>query len=320
MLISPQDVTDRIRSGMVDSTTNHFDIEAETDTDGYSSIMLHVDKMEPAVTSRTTFIFECEGGDDEIANDADFNGWGILASNPRDNGEITTLSVDTKSGHVRGIQRGNGGEILQLSVDSSSGDRERTRRTHNILRATSKSHLEHNFTCGVDHKVDEHDGYFLDNHDHHHHHHHERSLSLFDDYLRHRGTNYSALNTGELAVKDTRAFKKKKPGFTINMLVAIDEDLIRKQGNRRSAIEYVNFLISSANVIFNDELNAHINVVKVEETKIFSNLSTLREGLKAMRQNYQGKFGVGDDVNLVHAILGRDIGGGIAFVGKMLLE
>jgi len=39
------------------------------------------------------------------------------------------------------------------------------------------------------------------------------------------------------------------------MVIAIDSDLITRQGSLRATIEYVNLLISSANIIYESELS-----------------------------------------------------------------
>ena len=79
-------------------------------------------------------------------------------------------------------------------------------------------------------------------------------------------------------------------------------------------MRYVNFLVNSANVVYEEEVDAHLNVVKVEEIDIFGKAKSLRDGLKILRPHYEGRVG-SSEVNLVHAMLGQDLGGGIAFIG-----
>lgn len=107
--------------------------------------------------------------------------------------------------------------------------------------------------------------------------------------------------------------------FHINMVIDIDAEFIEKQGGAQQAIEYVNFIVSAANIIFENELDAHLNVVRVQETTILDGVTSLRDALRTMRTFYSGQPNNIDEydeytVNLRHALLGRDIGGGIAFI------
>ena len=102
------------------------------------------------------------------------------------------MTVDTQSGQVRGLQRGNAHHgTRQFFMASATRLRERSGIRGSAegsvgptLRARSMPHLERNFTCGVDHKDLNHDHDDDDVHDpirDHAHDRHERKLSLFDD-------------------------------------------------------------------------------------------------------------------------------------------
>ena len=73
----------------------------------------------------------------------------------------------------------------------------------------------------------------------------------------------------------------------------------------------------------------HLNVVRVDEIDMLGGVSTLRDGLRELRLHYQGTVGINDEVegveqgvddgetiHLVHALFGKDIGGGIAFISE----
>ena len=106
-------------------------------------------------------------------------------------------------------------------------------------------------------------------------------------------------------------------GFEIDLIVDIDRDLIVQNGGLERAIEYVNFIVSTTNVILTKEFDLHLNVVQISETDIFDNLDggngTTRDALKKMRQTYQGTVGKNRGAHLRHALLGKELGGGIAF-------
>jgi len=117
--------------------------------------------------------------------------------------------------------------------------------------------------------------------------------------------------------------------YQINMLIAIDTDFINTHGSRQLAINYINYLISTANLIYEKEFDTHLNILKVEQVDIFQNanlirpgpkkVTELRDGLSIMRKHYEGTVGSvrgtnGETVNLVHALIGQEMGGGIAFI------
>ena len=58
----------------------------------------------------------------------------------------------------------------------------------------------------------------------------------------------------------------------------MDADLVDRLGGPRGVAEYVNFLIGAANLVFEEELGARLNVVRIEETDAFDGAATLRDG------------------------------------------
>ena len=111
-------------------------------------------------------------------------------------------------------------------------------------------------------------------------------------------------------------------GFTINVLIAVDSSFIKTHGSATEATKYINFLISHANAIYESEIDAHLNIVRVEEIDIMKRAKSLSDGLSMMRNHYEGTVRTrsgddGEQINLVHALLGQDIGGGIAFMDSV---
>ncbi|KAL7499778.1 hypothetical protein ACHAWT_007892, partial [Skeletonema menzelii] len=72
---------------------------------------------------------------------------------------------------------------------------------------------------------------------------------------------------------------------------------------------------STTNIILNNEYDLHLNVVQISETNIFDYLGfgTIRDALKLMRETYGGTVGKDKGAQLRHAMLGNELGGGIAF-------
>ena len=80
----------------------------------------------------------------------------------------------------------------------------------------------------------------------------------------------------------------------------------------------MNFLITVANAILENEVGVRLNAVHVQEVTYFGSAESLRDGLRLMREHYDQHFPA--DVQLRHALLGKYIGGGIAFIDAVCDE
>jgi len=310
LIAKDDDISDKLRNSIASDSTRHFDIEAESDGDaatGYSNLLLHLDKMTPAVTSKTVLHFRPTRH--TVSKDY-VKKLAILASSPGEDQDYTIMSVNTASGNIQGLQRGRDGETRQLSVGSSK----RSGVNQQTLRVRTVSHSKRNFTCGVGDKDSDHRDH---DHDHnlHHDHGHERMIPSF---LSSPASQESTQNQhNEKDIRHAPPGPESRHGaqyhFNINLVIAVDADFIRRQGGTKAAVEYINLLVCAANVIYEREIDVHLNVVRIEETNIFRNVDNLRDGLKAMRLHYEGTMD-GNGAHLVHAMLGEHIGGGIAFV------
>jgi len=244
------------------------------------------------------------------------NNLSILASDTsKSNEDFTVLSVNTQTGGVKGLQRlAHGGIIRQISTSDigvSQGDR---RLSSSLHSKTIPQKSDRKFTCGVDHTDEEqdHDRHRElhnnnDNNRHHHHHEHRRTLSIFD--------------TNEAPTSTPSNSQQGEEGFVLNILIAVDKHFILKNSNSTtSSTEYINLLISAVNTILGSEMNVRLNIVRVDEIDIMKDVDNLRDGLKELRLHYEGTVGIGKEeeggetIHLVHALLGQDIGGGIAFI------
>ncbi|KAL9178901.1 hypothetical protein ACHAXT_011874 [Thalassiosira profunda] len=302
LIAHDEDVAARLRIG----ATRHYDIEAESDDadDDHAPLLLHVDQVVSAVTSATTFQFHPrrQFRSRSIGDIATLCSGRSSVSPAEGNGEFTLMSVDKLSGDVAGLQRDGKGGTRTIS---SEGTR---------VKVRSVEHTARNFTCGAEHAD-------LHNHDHDHEH-YEHEQELFDGRVRGLVNDYHEERQFKVFDPDDHHLhradhSRKRPKFVINLLVLVDASFVDRQGNARAAVRYVDFLISAANAIF-DEVDARLNVVRMEETDIFQSreVKTLRDGLRIMRQQYKGIMGT-DEVDLVHAMLGEDMGGGIAFIDSV---
>lgn len=283
---------------------SHFDIEAKGENN--SAIMLHLTKLPSIITTDTEFVFHPgRVFERDMVNDL-----AILASDPDsdihdddddDSGGFTVLSVNLKSGDTRGLQRKKGGQIQQLSSPQKSHpDSSSDAAADSTTTSSSPLHgrmmaqqSDRKFSCGVDHA-------------HSTPHGHGNTPATKTSNLR------SATIPQAQAIETSMA--SDTTTFVINLVVAIDADFINIQGGTGPSVEYINWLISATNAILEPEVGARLKVVKIEETDVFESANELDDGLTAMKKNFAGT--IGGNKNLVHALLGRHIGGGIAYVGE----
>ncbi len=66
------------------------------------------------------------------------------------------------------------------------------------------------------------------------------------------------------------------------------------------------------------DISAPVNIIRIEETDFYDNIETTREALRARRlqgiKTSNSNNGYSERITLYHAMLGRYIGGGIAFI------
>ena len=275
----------------------------------------------------------------------------------RDENEFTVLSINTSSGSIKGLLRThNDGRIRRIisQVDiltsyansNNNSDGRQLESNNNTLHLQTVELLQSDreFNCGIDHTDDveefhiinrelgDHHHSYHSQHDHHHHHHdHDHHDSNERRKLTNNIFDEEAAFPSSASTNTNQNNNDKK--FIINILIAIDPSFITTQSSSTTtSVEYINFLISSVNAVLTPELNIHLNIIKVEEIDILQGVSELREGLKTLRMYYEGIVGstvvtnnYSDDgteketqtIHLVHALLGQDIGGGIAFINTI---
>jgi len=276
-----------------------FDIEAvevegpsgsRNDT---SDVMLHLDLMRPALTTKTELEFASgQPSPDTVGS------FSVLASGG-DHGDFTLASFNQASGELRGLQRSVHGDTKQITLGKSTS---RSSRSDTFLQVQAAAPPKGTFDCAVNHGDDHHHGHvsprqlnlFLegedsegegpdvgdDEHSDHNHLYEDHSHSHEEDGIQSSLFNIQDIEAG-LRNVGTIEEAKAVVGFRINIGIVVDAKFIETQGGVPEAIEYINFLISAANVVFKD-VDVHLNIVKVQEVDIFDSVSTLRDGLRCV--------------------------------------
>ena len=311
-----KDIAGVLRLG---GTSGRFDIEA-VEVGGPSGSrngttresMLHLDVMRPALTSKT----ECEFTSGQPSPDT-IGSYSVLASGG-DHGDFTLVSFNQDSGELRGLQRSFDGDTKKIALSASTSRSSRSDTFLQVeAAAPPKGTFDCAVNHGDDHhqghvsprqlnlflegedsegedpdaRNDEHSS-----HDHSHqeddvqsssfnlhdqdNEHHDHSHSQGEDGIRSSIFDTQDLGAGlrDVGITD-EAEAETVVGFRINISIVVDAKFIETQGGIPEAIEYINFLISAANVVFKD-VDAHLNIVKVQEVDIFDSVSTPRDGLR----------------------------------------
>ncbi|KAL9178932.1 hypothetical protein ACHAXT_011905 [Thalassiosira profunda] len=276
-----------------------FEVEADDDSPGGATLIVEeVQRM--AVTSETTYSFHESRQFDEkhITN------LSLLASNPKEVEGLTILSVNKATGDVRGLRRGRTGDAHTIFTNRDDGHRKLQ------MRRTSGEMPEKDWTCGAAHA---HDDYY---------HEHTRSSEghLFQNSEVMQDSTKNGARSGPASTvgKPGEWVSPTKYSFYVDISFDIDKAFIEKQGSAEAAVEYINVLISAANMVFESEVDAHLNVVSITETDIYDDLETAREALRTMRLTPRPNTADGGSkIILHHALLGRYLGGGIAFIDSV---
>ena len=335
-------LTDALSANTAARSTSYarrFAIEVDDESDtttninnGGGAILLVEEVHHPAITSETTFSFH----KDRQFDATKLKDITILASNPQDHdnsgasgGGLTVLSINKSTGEIKGFQRGGhvaGGEghvAHSITHDPNDRDRIRIRRMQGQEEVAMKD-----WSCDAVHPdytlEHENDGsvkrLFEDRLDHHHMHH---TTTEHGGHTRKSNIDINSSTSSTTPVRNTppQWTTPTKYAFNIDLSIDIDKSFISKQGSPEAAIEYIHVLISAANIILENEVDAHLNILSINEQTFYDTLTTTKEALRAQRLHPRPEYDKGGSRHkqmvLHHALLGRWLGGGIAFINSI---
>lgn len=91
-----------------------------------------------------------------------------------------------------------------------------------------------------------------------------------------------------------------------------------------NTINYVNALITAASSVYEREVDTHLHVLHIAKTTIYDGQTTTSGALDIMMNQYSNANAwhytdsvTGETPDLHHAILGRSLGGGVAYVSAI---
>ena len=285
-----------------------FEIEVDNNNDDIpNNPKLLVEEVhQMAITSQTTYNFH----KDRNFNRNNINNMQLLVSNPQDNNGLTIMSINN-NGQVRGFHRGiSGGSFHSITSHEDNGTGIHKLQMRRTLSEEYDMIAEKDWSCGAE--------------DHHHHtHNHEHDSDIkqpVEDTYDHEQFTKSIRDISRTHdTTSTYIESTTKYSHHVNLSIDIDKYFIEKQGSLENAIEYINVLISAANVVLQHEVDTRLNIVSITEQTFYDELSTTKEALKAQRMYPRPELESSDDSSIIlhHALLGRWLGGGIAFIDSI---
>jgi hypothetical protein len=150
-------------------------------------------------------------------------------------------------------------------------------------------------------------------HDHQHHDHsHDHSIESVMQTLSQqlRGTKINPLNK-------PRRLQSTSYNYQVDLYIEIDNAFVTKSGGTiNSALNYINSLVTAANQVYENEIDTHLNVAFVDLNSVYDLSTSTSDALSIMRTAYAASSWH-HPVDLHHALLGKGLGGGIAYVGVL---
>jgi len=160
----------------------------------------------------------------------------------------------------------------------------------------------------------------------HHHSHHDHGHSTGHSFeAGSRGESLSDIgkslrgsqNTlGQRALYYTDDYPKAYT-YQVNLYLEIDQAFEDNHGSFQAALDYIDLLVSAASVIYEKEIDTHLHVVHVQKTNRYDSATSTTDALSIMRSAFAGSDWHYNNVDLHHALLAKDLGGGIAYVGAL---
>ncbi|KAL7464829.1 hypothetical protein ACHAXS_005152 [Conticribra weissflogii] len=297
---------------------------------------VHVREATPALTPTTTY----GTGDGQVHQVSELNlGYTLFVADTdeEDEGTVAIIAVDKDGDNVNGIvHKANGQKMKFVQSKGKSA------------QAFEAEEFEPPaWSCGVaDDEVNstrrqlEVDGFFdfegvleggnrdhREDNDHDGHHHHSHNISIKNTEKTFQGIK-EGLRGSNIRLGKRRKLQTGSYNYQVDIFIEIDQSLVTKTGSLANAIAYVDAIFTGANTIYETEIDTHLSVSHIQLTNYYDSYSSTSSALSQMRTEYSslgfdysakfsGETGQFSGHDLHHALLGRDMGGGIAYVGVL---
>ena len=127
-----------------------------------------------------------------------------------------------------------------------------------------------------------------------------------------RGTKINPLN------KPRQLQSSTSYNYQVDIYLEIDNAFVSRAGGTvEKALNYINSLVTAANVVYEKEIDTHLNVAVIDLNTLYDGSTDTLDALNIMRNRYSGSVWHTAGIDLHHALLGKGLGGGIAYVGVL---
>lgn len=165
---------------------------------------------------------------------------------------------------------------------------------------------------------------YSDNHHHTHTHHlpHDDGgnldlgKALEREGIKLRGTQRLAHRKLETYYTDNTNYKYS---YEVGVYVEVDQTLVNNEGGQAGMSQYIEELFAGMNIIYEKEVDTHLSVTGIAIVTRYDDATSTSAALNVMQSQLTGGNwpNTSPPSDLAHAILGRGLGGGIAYVGVL---
>ena len=132
--------------------------------------------------------------------------------------------------------------------------------------------------------------------------------------------NNHGLHPSETVQQNRRQLNQDGYSYEVEVFFEIDQQFINNSpgsaNDLAEGLAYLDVLLSGLNLVYEKEIDTHISIKGVEVTTRYNAASDTSQALDLLKQARDyGDWPQGAD--LVHAVLGRGLGGGIAYLGTI---
>ena len=164
--------------------------------------------------------------------------------------------------------------------------------------------------------------------DNHHHHHHgdgelDLGKALEREAIKLRGTRRLAhqhpadhRKLGTYYTDNTNY----KYSYEVGILVEVDQNLVTKKGGQTGMSQYIEDLFAGMNIIYEKEVDTHLSIVGIDVVSRYDSTTSTSNALDVQVDTYSAYYGrpwPSSNPDIIHAILGKSLGGGIAYLGVL---
>ena len=281
----------------------------------------------------------CDNGNVILVSDDDEQDLVVLTSNPttgETNGFVSssgsTYSVtQMQDGYTKAKPPfGAMANPEPWRPDSWSCDYELPEENRKIIAERQQAERRHLLENGHDydnnkhahnvHAHDDYDHHDHHNHDHHDHHDHHIDIDNLNEAFKKEGIRLRGSSTedrpGRKLLYYTDDFPKRY-SYQVDVFIEYDSQLVANNGGTTAGVQqYIADLMAGANIIYEKEIDTHLEVSGMLQTNRYDSSGNTSQALDVLRNARMGSnFPAG--ANLVHALLGRQLGGGIAYLNAL---